>query len=86
MLRGRGSIVLGKLPSPPFSISTDELQSVESVLRMNEIRTGIEVEGIALACQRRTDADLKNLETIKAASMVSKFGHGNLDSGPLVYV
>lgn len=61
-LRGRGSIVMARSPSPPFSISVEELKSVDSLIRVNELRISIEVESIALACQRRTDADLKNIE------------------------
>ena len=59
--RGRGSVVIAHNASRPFSISGDELETLDDVIRVYELRRALEVEAVGLAAQRRTDADLSTI-------------------------
>lgn len=56
--RGRGSVVIAHSTARPFSISGDELETLDDVIRVYELRRALEVEAVGLAALRRTDADL----------------------------
>lgn len=59
--RGRGSIVIARVPSPSFSVSADELEASGRLMQIYEFRAVIESEGVALAAQRRTEEDLEKI-------------------------
>jgi DNA-binding FadR family transcriptional regulator len=56
--QGLGAFVAKSLPPKTFSIVPNDIQSIEEVLQVLELRMGVEVEAAALAAQRRTMADL----------------------------
>ena len=59
--RGRGSIVAARSPARPFGISPKELESLDDVIRVLELRTALEVEAAGLAASRRTAADIAQI-------------------------
>lgn len=61
--RGRGSIVTSRVPSHPFGISQEEINSLDEVLRVYEMRQAIECEAASLGAKRRTKSDIKKLKT-----------------------
>ena len=72
--RGRGSIVASSVPSQRFGISQEEVDSLDDVLKVYELRSALESEAAALAAQRRTKSDmqaisncLKNLDKAVAS-------------------
>lgn len=56
--RGRGSVVAARVPTQPFGISQEEIQTRDDVLRVFELRRALESEAATLAAQRRTRQDL----------------------------
>jgi DNA-binding FadR family transcriptional regulator len=61
--RGRGSIVASRVPSQRFGISQEEVDSLDDVLKVYELRSALESEAAALAAVRR---DPKDIEAISA--------------------
>jgi DNA-binding FadR family transcriptional regulator len=57
--RGRGSMVASRVPSTRFGISQEEVDSLDDVLKVYELRSALESEAAALAAERRTKADLQ---------------------------
>src|SRR5688572_9742632 len=45
--QGRGSIVASRVPSHPFGISQEEIDSLDDVLRVYELRSALESEAAA---------------------------------------
>ncbi len=56
--QGSGTIVLDPMRATAFRLQIDPYESVEAVLRVTELRLGIEAEAAALAAQRRTRSEL----------------------------
>ena len=54
--RGRGTVVLAPNTATPFRLDVDVRDSIEAVMRVIELRRGIEGEMAALAAQRRSQA------------------------------
>lgn len=60
--QGSGTIVLDPKRSESFRLGWNDSDPARAVLQIIELRRGIEVEMIALAAERRTDADLDQIE------------------------
>lgn len=60
--RGRGSVVASRVASHPFGITQEEINSIDDVLRVSEVRRTLECETASLASQRRTPADIEKLK------------------------
>lgn len=56
--QGLGAFVAKEPPPKTFSIVPDDLESIDEVLRVLELRMGVEVEAARLAARRRTEEDL----------------------------
>ena len=54
--QGKGTVVVGSGPSAHFKIDVDVDGAVQAVLRVMELRSGLEAEVAALAAERRTPA------------------------------
>lgn len=65
--RGSGTVVLEPNLATPFRIDVDVRDSAAAVLRVIELRRGIEAEMAALAAERRTAAQLARIRTALAA-------------------
>jgi DNA-binding FadR family transcriptional regulator len=52
--QGKGTVVVGAGPSAHFKIDVDVDGAVQAVLRVMELRSGLEAEAAALAAERRT--------------------------------
>lgn len=68
--QGSGTIVLEPNLTTPFRIDIDLRNSIESVLRVIELRRGLEAEMAALAAERRTDE--QNARIRKALANIRK--------------
>ena len=64
--RGRGSIVTSSVPRQPFGISQEEMNSIDDILKISELRSVLESEAAALAAKRRSDADIAKLHSALA--------------------
>ncbi|MBP6019827.1 MAG: FadR family transcriptional regulator [Burkholderiaceae bacterium] len=60
--QGSGTVVLDPKRSESFRLGWDDPDPVQAVLHIIELRRGIEVEMVALAAERRTEADLAQIE------------------------
>ncbi len=60
--QGSGLFVAAHDQRRPFRIDPEALSSLDNVLNLMELRTGIESEAAGLAAQRRTAADLAAIE------------------------
>jgi DNA-binding FadR family transcriptional regulator len=60
--QGKGTIVLASTTAAPFRIDPEVKESLEAVLRVVELRRGLETEMTALAAQRRTDAQNNRIQ------------------------
>jgi GntR family transcriptional repressor for pyruvate dehydrogenase complex len=65
--QGAGVYVAEHDQRRPFRIDPKALTSLDNVLDLMELRTGLESEAAALAAQRRTAADVQNLDRALAA-------------------
>ena len=65
--QGLGTFVIALPGTPPFSIVPTDVETVDDLLAVLELRMGIEAEAVALAAERRTDVDLEALKTAIAA-------------------
>jgi GntR family transcriptional regulator, transcriptional repressor for pyruvate dehydrogenase complex len=63
---GIGTFVVGPAESAPFRIAPERLATLDDVIAMLELRIGIETEAAALAAQRRSDADVRELRAALA--------------------
>ena len=76
--QGFGAFVTNEPKPPTFSIVPNDLESIDEVLHVLELRLGIELEAAALAAARRTDeavAEMKSrLEAIDAAIDAGGYG------------
>lgn len=60
--QGLGAFVAKDPPPKTFSIVPTDLESIDEVLRVLELRMGVEVEAAGLAAKRRTAEDLARIE------------------------
>ena len=60
--QGKGTIVLASTTAAPFRIDPEVKESLDAVLRVVELRRGLETEMTALAAQRRTDAQNNRIQ------------------------
>jgi GntR family transcriptional regulator, transcriptional repressor for pyruvate dehydrogenase complex len=58
---GVGTFVVGPGEGLPFRIAPEQLATLQDVIAMLELRIGLETESAALAAQRRTEANLKEM-------------------------
>jgi GntR family transcriptional regulator, transcriptional repressor for pyruvate dehydrogenase complex len=58
---GIGTFVMGPGESAPFRIAPEQLATLADVIAMLELRIGLETESAALAAQRRSEANLKEM-------------------------
>lgn len=58
---GIGTFVVGAGDTAPFRISPEQLATLQDVIAMLELRIGMETEAAALAAQRRSDANLREM-------------------------
>jgi GntR family transcriptional regulator, transcriptional repressor for pyruvate dehydrogenase complex len=61
--QGLGAFVTKNPPPKTFSIVPTDLESIDEVLGVLELRMGVEVEAAGLAAKRRTAGDLARIET-----------------------
>jgi DNA-binding FadR family transcriptional regulator len=65
--QGSGTVVREPNSATAFRLNLDPQDSIEAVLRVTELRRGIEAEAAALAAQRRTRAQLAEIKRALAA-------------------
>jgi DNA-binding FadR family transcriptional regulator len=65
--QGSGTVVREPNRTTAFRLDIDPKDSVEAVLRVTELRRGVEAEAAALAAQRRTRAQLADIKRALAA-------------------
>jgi DNA-binding FadR family transcriptional regulator len=58
---GIGTFVVGAGDTAPFRITPEQLATLQDVIAMLELRIGMETEAAALAAQRRTEANLREM-------------------------
>lgn len=78
--QGRGVFVASTTPSRGFNITSDKGDEVEQMIRIYELRVGVETEAAALAAARRSEADLDAMRVAldnMAAAVVAE----EVDSG-----
>lgn len=64
---GIGTFVLGLGEGGPFRIGAEQMATLHDVVAVLELRIGIETEAAALAAQRRTDDQLRNMRAALVA-------------------
>jgi GntR family transcriptional regulator, transcriptional repressor for pyruvate dehydrogenase complex len=60
---GIGTFVVGPGETAPFRIAPERLATLNDVIAMLELRIGLETEAAALAAQRRSDTNLRDMRT-----------------------
>lgn len=65
--QGSGTMVRAPNRTTAFRMEIDPKDTVDAVIRVNELRRGIEAEAAALAAQRRTRAQLADIKRALAA-------------------
>jgi GntR family transcriptional repressor for pyruvate dehydrogenase complex len=60
---GVGTFVVGSGDARPFRISPQQMETLQDVIAVLELRIGVETEAAALAAQRRDARDLKAMRT-----------------------
>jgi DNA-binding FadR family transcriptional regulator len=63
---GIGTFVVGPGETAPFRIAPEQLATLDDVIAMLELRIGLETEAAALAAQRRSDANLRQMRAALA--------------------
>jgi len=58
---GIGTFVVGPGEAAPFRIAPEQLATLDDVIAMLELRIGLETEAAALAAQRRSEANLRQM-------------------------
>ena len=78
--QGKGTVVLEIKTAAPFRIDVDMKDSVQAVLRVIELRRGLEAEMAALAAERRTDAQNAHIQqTLHAIDQAVLAGRDGVD-------
>lgn len=75
--QGLGAFVSNDPNPRSFSIVPNDLESIEEVISMLELRIGIEVEAAGFAAMRRTDDDLERMQARLDALDASILGGGS---------
>lgn len=74
--QGLGAFVAKDPPPKTFSIVPNDLRSIDEVLRVLELRMGVEAEAASLAAKRRTAEDLQRLKARLEAIDTAVAGEG----------
>jgi DNA-binding FadR family transcriptional regulator len=78
--QGSGTVVSEGAPIKAFTIDLDVRGSIEAVLRVTELRRGIEGEAAALAAQRHTAVELQAIEqALKAIDVAEHEGRDGVE-------
>ena len=78
--QGKGTVVLEVKTTAPFRNQDDVKDSVQAVLRVIELRRGLEAEMAALAAERRTEAQNKHIQhTLHAIDEAVLAGRDGVD-------
>jgi GntR family transcriptional repressor for pyruvate dehydrogenase complex len=78
--QGKGTLIVGPSQSARFQIDVDVDGSVSAVLRVMELRSGLEAEVAALAAQRRTAAQNAGIQrALHAIDDAVAAGHDGVD-------
>ncbi len=78
--QGSGTVVSENAPLKAFTIDLDVIGSIEVVLRVTELRRGIEGEAAALAAQRHSPAQLEVIhQALKAIDAAEQAGHDGVE-------
>ncbi|HLX03014.1 MAG TPA: FadR/GntR family transcriptional regulator [Trinickia sp.] len=78
--QGSGTVVREANRTTAFRLDIDPKDSVDAVLRVTELRRGIEAEAAALAAQRRTRAQLADIKrALTAIDMAAKNQRDGVD-------
>ncbi|MFK3798879.1 FadR/GntR family transcriptional regulator [Pseudomonas sp. NPDC088444] len=78
--QGSGTVVCEGAHIKAFTIEMDVRGSIDAVLRVTELRRGIEGEAAALAAQRHTPQELEIIErALKAIDIAEHEGHDGVD-------
>ncbi|HXQ99207.1 MAG TPA: FadR/GntR family transcriptional regulator [Pseudomonas sp.] len=78
--QGSGTVVCEGAHIKAFTIDLDVCGSIDAVLRVTELRRGIEGEAAALAAQRRTPQQLQAIEqALKAIDTAEHEGHDGVE-------
>ena len=78
--QGKGTLIIGPSQSARFQIDVDAGGSVPAVLRVMELRSGLEAEVAALAAQRRTPAQNAAIQrALHAIDEAVAAGHNGVD-------
>jgi GntR family transcriptional repressor for pyruvate dehydrogenase complex len=73
---GIGTFVLGPGDPAPFRVSPEQVETLQDVIAVLELRAAVESEAAALAAQRRTDEQLKVMrEALNAFALAVEAGH-----------
>jgi DNA-binding FadR family transcriptional regulator len=74
---GIGTFVVGLGDSAPFRIAPEQFATLRDVIAVLELRIGVETEAAALAAQRRTDDNLRELRAALIAFAEAVEGGGD---------
>ena len=78
--RGSGAFIQERSGSAPFRIDVDERDSLSAVLRVLELRRGIEAEAAAIAAERRSEAQLAQIRrALRALEKAERAGEEGVD-------
>ncbi|HEY0288342.1 MAG TPA: FadR/GntR family transcriptional regulator [Pseudomonas sp.] len=78
--QGSGTVVCEGAHIKAFTIDFDVCGSIEAVLRVTELRRGIEGEAAALAAQRHSPQQLEAIEqALKAIDLAEQAGHDGVE-------
>jgi len=84
--QGSGTVVCEGAHIKAFTIDFDVSGSIEAVLRVTELRRGIEGEAAALAAQRHTPQQLEAIEqALKAIDVAERAGHDGVEEDLLFH-
>jgi DNA-binding FadR family transcriptional regulator len=78
--QGKGVFVLERLRAEGFQVDRGELQVVQEVIKVLELRIGVEAEAAAIAARVRTAADLKRLRgAVRAMLAATEAGRDSVE-------
>jgi GntR family transcriptional regulator, transcriptional repressor for pyruvate dehydrogenase complex len=84
---GIGTFVLGASSSAPFRINAEQLETLNDVIAVLELRMGLEVEAAGLAAQRRTEQNLAAMrEALVAFSAALDEGRDSIGADYLFHL
>jgi DNA-binding FadR family transcriptional regulator len=78
--QGVGAFVSAEPQRAPFRIDPDNLQSIEDILKVMELRLGVEIESAGLAAERATRAQVRAIGTaLEAIERAAAQGRSAVD-------